>query len=83
MPHLRQRMIDAMPVCGSSSGIQDSYLWAVADLARYYQRSPALVSLEETEDYVRYLVKECHLSDATCRLYLQGVRFLPSGPGPG
>ncbi len=59
MTPLRQDMIDAMLVRGFSSRTQDSYLWAVADLARYYQHPPALVSLEEIKDYVLCLMKEC------------------------
>lgn len=76
MTPLRQQMIDAMLVRGFSPRTHQSYLSAVAGLARYYHRSPEQISLAEIEAYFLYLVKERHLSDASCRLYLNGLRFL-------
>lgn len=76
MTPLRQQMIDAMLVRGFSPRTHTSYLAAVTDLARYYHRSPDRVSLEEIQAYILYLVKERHLADASCRLYLNGLRFL-------
>ena len=76
MTPLRQQMIDAMLVRGFSPRTHKSYLSAVAGLARYYHRSPDQISLAEIEAYFLYLVKERHLSDASCRLYLNGLRFL-------
>jgi len=73
---LRQQMIDAMLVRGFSPRTHKSYLAAVADLAKYYHRPPDQISLEEIQAYFLYLVKERHLSDASCRLYLNGLRFL-------
>jgi integrase/recombinase XerD len=57
MTPLRQEMIDAMQVRGFSVRTHRSYLSAVADLARYYHRSPD------------------QLSGASCRLYLNAIRF--------
>jgi len=76
MTPLRKKMIDAMQVRGFSPRTHASYLWAVADLARYYHRSPDRISLEEIERYFLYLVQERHLADASCRLHLNGLRFL-------
>ena len=76
MTPLRQQMIDAMLVRGFSPRTHASYLMAVKDLARHYHRSPDQISLEEIQAYFVYLVKERHLSDASCRLYLNGLRFL-------
>lgn len=76
MTPLRQQMIDAMQVRGFSPRTHQSYLMAVADLARYYQRSPDRISLAEIERYFLYLVQERHLADSSCRLYLNGLRFL-------
>jgi site-specific recombinase XerD len=69
-------MIDAMLVRGFSPRTHKSYLAAVTDLARHYHRSPDQISLEEIQAYILYLVKERHLADASCRLYLNGLRFL-------
>jgi len=62
-------------VRGFSARTHSSYLYAVADLARHYKRSPEYITLDEIRDYFLYLVKERQLSDASCRLYLNAIRF--------
>ena len=76
MTPLRAKMIEAMQVRGFSPRTHTSYLAAVTDLARYYRRSPDTLNLEEIERYFVYLATQRHLSGATCRLFLNGVRFL-------
>ena len=58
------------------SRTHQSYLTAVTDLARYYKRSPDTLRVAELQDYFLYLVKERELSGASCRLFLNGIRFL-------
>jgi len=69
-------MIDAMLLRGFSLRTQQSYLDAVRHLARYYKRSPDVLTTEQLQDYFLYLVKQRQLSPASCRLYLNGIRFL-------
>lgn len=76
MTPLRQQMIEAMRVRGFSARTHQSYLAAVTDLARHYHRSPEALSLDELEGYFRYLALERELSGASCRLYLNAIRFL-------
>ncbi len=76
MTPLRQQMIEAMQQRGFSVRTHQSYLAAVSDLARYYRRSPAQLNVDELQDYFKYLVVERGLSGASCRLYLNAVRFL-------
>jgi site-specific recombinase XerD len=76
MSKLRQAMIDAMLVRGFAVRTHQSYLSTVADLSKYYDRSPVRLSTSEIQDYFLYLVKERHLSPASCRLSLNGIRFL-------
>lgn len=76
MTRLRQQMIDAMTVRGFSPRTHESYLYAVTQLATYYHRSPDQITIDELRDWFLYLVKERHLSPASCRLYLNGLRFL-------
>lgn len=76
MTPLRQKMMDAMQVRGFSVRTHESYLAAVRDLARYYQRPPDQLNVDELQSYFLYLVKERGLSGASCRLYLNGIRFL-------
>jgi integrase/recombinase XerD len=74
MTPLRQKMVDAMQVRGFSVRTHRSYLSAVADLARYYHRSPDQLSGDELQAFFVYLAKE-RLSGASCRLYLNAIRF--------
>lgn len=76
MTPLRQQMIDAMQVRGFSARTHQSYLSAVSALAQYYHRTPEQLSIDEIQAYFLYLVKERGLSGATCRLYLNAIRFL-------
>ena len=76
MTKLRQAMIDAMLVRGFSVRTHRSYLDAVLGLAKHYRRSPDQLSIDEIQVYFLYLVKERHLSPASCRLSLNGIRFL-------
>lgn len=76
MTPLRQQMIDAMIVRGFSARTHESYLFAVTALANHYHRSPDKLCLAELQDYFLYLVKERGLSGASCRLYLNAIRFL-------
>lgn len=76
MTPLRQQMIDAMTVRGFSPRTHESYLYAVTQLATYYHRSPDRITIDELREWFLYLVKERHLSPASCRLYLNGLRFL-------
>jgi integrase len=76
MSELRQQMIDAMRQRGFSVRTHQSYLAAISDLSRYYRRSPARLSIDELEAYFKYLAVERELSGASCRLYLNAVRFL-------
>ena len=76
MSPLRSKMIDAMRQRGFSVRTHESYLGAVEGLAQYYHRSPENIDLDDIQNYFAYLVKERDLSGASCRLYLNGVRFL-------
>lgn len=76
MTPLRQQMIDAMQQRGFSTRTHTSYLAAVQDLAKYFHKSPDQLQQVQLQDYFGYLVKERHLSAASCKLYLNGIRFL-------
>jgi len=69
-------MIEAMQQRGFSPRTHQSYLATVGALARYYRRSPAQLTVDELQGYFKYLACERALSGASCRLYLNAVRFL-------
>lgn len=76
MTPLRCKMIEAMQLRGFSVRTHRSYLDAVSKLAQYYRRSPDRISGEELQAYFLYLAKDRGLSGASCRLYLNAIRFL-------
>ena len=76
MTPLRQTMIQAMCQHGFSPRTQQSYLYVVTALARYYRRSPDQLQVDDLQAYFNYLIQERSLSPASCRLYLHGIRFL-------
>jgi site-specific recombinase XerD len=55
---------------------QVSYLRAVAALARYYHRSPDLITEDEIRDYIVYLLEERNLSWSSVNVALAAIRFL-------
>ncbi|MEJ2426361.1 MAG: site-specific integrase [Candidatus Thiodiazotropha sp.] len=75
MTPLRQQMIEAMRLRGFSPRTHHSYLGAVEQLARYYHCAPDRLSSAQLQAYFKYLALERGLSPASCRLYLNGVRF--------
>ena len=76
MTLLRQQMIDAMQQRGFSVRTHETYLAAVRNLAKYYHTPPDEIQLDQIQQYFVYLVKERDLSGASCRLYLNALRFL-------
>lgn len=76
MTPLRQRMLDALELRGMAVRTQESYIDAVARLARHYKRSPALLSAEEVQGYLLHLLRERHRSRSTVNQYGCAFRFL-------
>ena len=62
MTTLRQRMIDAMVLRGFRPRTQVSYLRAVSQMARYYHRSPELITDQEVQAYLLHLVRDRQLA---------------------
>jgi len=76
MTALRQKMIDAMIMRGFAARTQQSYLYAVTQLATHCRQSPDKISDERIRAFFLYLAKEKKLSSSTCRLHLNALRFL-------
>ncbi len=75
MTPLREKMIDAMRLRGFSPRTHKSYLSAVSLLARHYHQPPDRLTTDQLQAFFLYLVKQRKLSPASCRLYLNGIRF--------
>jgi integrase/recombinase XerD len=78
MTVLRQKMIEDMQLRGFALRTQEAYLLAVRQLARYYNKSPDLVTEEELRQYFLYLKNVKHAARNTCtqcRSYAQQQTF--------
>ena len=58
----RQRMIDEMTLRGMSPWTHESYLGAVFALAKYYNRPPDQLSIEDIRNYLLHLERERQVS---------------------
>jgi len=76
MSVLRVRMLEDMRLNGLSPKTQQSYVGAVAQLARHYGRSPDLLGEEEIREFFLFLRDERHAADSTLNVYFSAVRFL-------
>ena len=76
MSPLRKQMQDALVLRGMAARTQESYLGAVAGLARHYRRSPEALSVEEVERYLLHLIEERKLSWSTTNQAASAFNFL-------
>jgi site-specific recombinase XerD len=76
MTPLRKKMTDTLVLKGYSPRTQESYLYAITNLAKHYRRSPDELDVGEIERYFLYLLQERKLAPASVRLSVNAVRFL-------
>ncbi|MFG6443095.1 site-specific integrase [Roseateles sp. LKC17W] len=76
MTPLRQQMLNAMAVRGLAVRTQETYVDSLGRMARYFGRSPAVLSAQEIETYMLYLVKDRKLSFSSGNHVAAASRFL-------
>lgn len=76
MTLLRQRMLDAMIQRGFALRTRESYVQAVARMAKYYWRDPATLAAAEVQAYLLHLRKDRQLSYSTVNQAASANRFL-------
>ncbi len=76
MTQLRMRMDNDMLVRGMAERTRETYLAAVARLARHYRRTPDQLSPQEIQAYLVHMLREEHLAWSTCNIAVQAFRFL-------
>src|ERR1700756_4443933 len=79
MTPLRAKYIRDLVIHGRSKHTQEAYTRYVCDLARYYRRSPELISYEEVTGWLYHLIKERQLSASSVNIAVSAVRFLDHG----
>lgn len=75
MTKLRERMINAMKLRGFSERTQESYVTAVAAMARFYNESPEVIGKEKVQAYLLYLSEERKLAWSSCNIAVAALRF--------
>lgn len=75
MGELRTRMERDMVLRGLAVRTQESYLAAVAGLARYAGQRPDRLTDREVQAYLLYLIQERHLAWSSCNVAAQALRF--------
>ena len=76
MTPLRAKYIGDLVIHGRSKNTQEVYTRYVCDLARYYHRSPELISYEEVTGWLHHLIKERQLAASSVNIAVSAVRFL-------
>ncbi len=72
MTELRRRMDEDMLARGFAERTRETYLWAVAGLARFYRRSPDRISDAEVQAYLVHLLRDRQRSWSTCNIVVSG-----------
>ena len=75
MTPLRQKMIRELELQRKSPKTVEAYVAAVADLARFYGRSPDRISVEEIREFLHHLITQRKVAFSTCNQKLAGIRF--------
>jgi integrase/recombinase XerD len=75
MTPLRQRLIREMQLRQLTPRTIETYVAAVAGLAKFYGRSPDQFQLEEVRSYLHHLLVERRLASGTCNLQAAAITF--------
>ncbi len=76
MTPLRQRMIEDMQLRNLGAETQRAYVHYIIGLARFYQTSPAHLSLEEIREYQLYLTNKRRYSAESVNQFVSAAKFL-------
>jgi len=75
MSPLRTRMLEDMQLHGFSRSTQKAYVRSIAKLAKYYHKSPDLITEEELRQYFLDLTQEQKVSRSTATVDLCAIKF--------
>ena len=76
MSELRRKMQADLRIRNYAERTQKTYIARVAEIARYYKRSPADLSAEEVREYLRYLKDDREVSRSAFVQVIAALRFL-------
>jgi len=73
---LRQRMTEDMQIRNLSPRTQSSYVQQVSMFARHFDKSPAILGLDDIRHYQLYLTNEKKLNASSIKVAVSAIRFL-------
>ena len=76
MSELRRKMQADLGIRNYAERTQETYIARVAEMARYYNRSPADLSAEEVREYLRYVKDKREVSRSAFVQVIAALRFL-------
>lgn len=76
MTPLREKYLRGLAIRGRAERTQQAYTSFVADLARYFHRSPDQISYEEVTVWIHHLIQERKLAPSSVNIAVNAVRFL-------
>lgn len=76
MTPLREKYLRGLAIRGRAERTQQAYTSYVADLARYFHRSPDQISYEEVTVWIHHLIQERKLAPSSVNIAVNAVRFL-------
>jgi len=75
MSALREKMVMELQLRGLTPKTQHIYIREVANLARYFGKSPDRLGEAELKEYLLFLMNDRGLSQGTYRFYTAGLKF--------
>lgn len=75
MTALRRKMMEDLQLAGYSPKTQAAYLDAVRNLAKYYMRSPDLLTEEDIRRFFLHLINVRKAARSTVTIHLAGIKF--------
>ena len=76
MTPLRSKMIEEMQLRRFSENTQETYLKAITGLAKYHNKSPDNIDVEQIKEYILFLANEKNLSWSSINTITAAIRFL-------
>jgi len=75
MTVLRRKMMEDLQLAGYSPKTQKGYLDAVRNLAKFYMRSPDLLTEEDIRHFFLHLINVRQAARSTVTIHLAGIKF--------
>lgn len=76
MDTVREKMLGELQLRGITPRTQTAYLREIANLEKYFKKSPEELGEEEVKEYLVHMLEDRGLSSGTYKYYAAGIKFL-------